>query len=249
MKIRVIPTILTNGLNVVKGSHFKNWRTVGNAESVARLFAKRDVDELLLLDVDARSKSQYINEDLIAHFSNVLNIPFSVGGGINTLEIARRCFRLGAEKIVLGTSAIENPSLISEIANIFGTQAVIVALDFDSDSSMNLRTHSGSKIVEVEFSDMIERLQKLGAGEFLVQSCQRDGTQTGMDTQKVRAVAKLSDVPIISSGGFAKPQDAIDVVNAGASAVAVGAAFQFTELTPRILSKILSDNGFHVRRA
>lgn len=248
MKVRVIPTILTNGTNVVKGTQFNNWRTVGNAEAIARLFAKRDVDELLLIDVYARTRAEHISEDLIAHFSNILNIPFSVGGGIDSIEVARRCFRLGAEKIVLGTSAIENPQLISEVANIFGSQAVIVALDFDSVSNFNLRTHSGTKVVEVDLPALITQLQQLGAGEFLVQSCERDGTLTGMDTRKIEIVAELSEIPIIASGGFAKIQDAADAVRAGATAIAIGAAFQFTELTPRILSEGLANDGFMTRR-
>ena len=127
MKIRIIPTILTDGLTVVKGEKFDNWRTVGSAEATARLYASRDVDELLFLDVNARSRNSMIDKTLLTHFSNVLDVPFSVGGGINTLENAKFCFRFGAEKVVLGTAAIKNPKLITEIADVFGNQAVAVA--------------------------------------------------------------------------------------------------------------------------
>ena len=109
MKIRIIPTILTDGLTVVKGEKFKNWRTVGSAEATARLYASRDVDELLLLDVTARSRNTVIDKNLLLHFSNVLEVPFAVGGGISTVEDAKLCFRYGAEKVVLGTAAISNP--------------------------------------------------------------------------------------------------------------------------------------------
>jgi len=116
MKVRVIPSILTDGITVVKGEKFNNWRTVGSAEATARLYASRDVDELMFLDVTARSRNTLIDRDLLKHFTNVLNIPFSVGGGINSLEEAKSCFRNGAEKIVLGTAAILNPRFITEIA-------------------------------------------------------------------------------------------------------------------------------------
>jgi cyclase len=162
MKIRVIPTILTDGQTVVKGENFNNWRTVGTAEAIARLYAKRDVDELLFLDVKARSRNSIVDKNLLLHFSNVLDIPFSVGGGINTLEHAKVCFRNGAEKVVLGTSAILNPSLISEIADIFGNQAVIVAVDFVEDKDNRIAINSGNKNKEVPIFEFITSLERLG---------------------------------------------------------------------------------------
>ena len=247
MKVRVIPTILTDGLTVVKGQNFDNWRTVGSAEATARLYASRDVDELLFLDVNARSRNEIINLGLLEHFSNVLDIPFSVGGGINTLEHAMLCFRNGAEKVVLGTSAIKKPGLIREIADTFGSQAIIVSLDFMSDVENKIVTNSGKTVDDLEVYPFIERLEALGAGEILLQSVQRDGTQTGMDLRRISEVSKLTNLPVIASGGASSPNDFRLAVESGASAVAAGAIFQFTEVTPKKVGMFLQKSGIAVR--
>jgi cyclase len=247
MKIRVIPTILTDGNTVVKGQNFNNWRTVGSAEATARLFASRNVDELLFLDVNARNRGETIDLDLIKKFSDLLDIPFAVGGGINTYEEAAMCFRNGAEKIVLGTSAIANQKLISEIANGFGSQAVIVALDLRDESSENLWTHSGRVDSGVKVIEFVSKVEELGAGELLIQNISNDGLMKGMHIEMVRLLSKLTNLPLIASSGCGSFGDALRAVEAGASAVAVGALFQFTEITPPEVREYLASEGIKVR--
>ena len=247
MKIRVIPTILTDGLTVVKGEKFDNWRTVGSAEATARLYASRDVDELLFLDVKARSRKSMIDKSLLNHFSNVLDVPFSVGGGISTVEDAKLCFRYGAEKVVLGTSAILNPKLVTEIADIFGTQAVIVSVDFKNDFTDGVRIESGSVDSEIKSLEFIEKLADLGAGEILLQSIHRDGTLSGMDLNRVSKVSRLTTLPVIASGGAGSLNDFYEAVQFGASAVAAGAIFQFTQITPKEVRNHLAENDVLVR--
>jgi cyclase len=247
MKVRVIPTILTDGLTVVKGERFDNWRTVGSAEATARLYANRDVDELLFLDVTARSRNTIISKDLLSHFSNVLDIPFSVGGGISTLEDAKLCFRFGAEKIVLGSSAITNPNLITQIAEVFGNQAVIVCLDFGVEASDAIYLNSGTVESEVLGSEFISELEDLGAGEVLIQSIKRDGTLSGMDLNRISQVSTSTNLPVIASGGAASLDDFYQAITAGASAVAAGAIFHFTEITPKAVRNHLIGRGMSVR--
>ena len=247
MKIRIIPTILTDGLTVVKGEKFDNWRTVGSAEATARLYASRDVDELLFLDVNARSHNSMIDRTLLTHFSNVLDVPFSVGGGINTLQDAKFCFRFGAEKVVLGTAAIKNPKLITEIANVFGNQAVVISIDFKNDVSNRILIESGTTETELQSLEFIESLATLGAGEVLLQSVQRDGTLSGMDLNRIAQVSNLTTLPVIASGGAASLNDFHQAVLAGASAVAAGAIFQFTQITPKQVRTYLFDQGVSVR--
>ncbi len=247
MKIRIIPTILTDGLTVVKGEQFDNWRTVGSAEATARLYASRDVDELLFLDVTARLRGTMIDKKLLIHFSSVLDVPFSVGGGINTLEDAQLCFRHGAEKVVLGTSAILNPELITEIADIFGSQAVIVAVDFKADDSNQIAGYSGKKASVLDGLEFIEALERLGAGEILLQSIQRDGTLGGMDFDRIELVSSLTKLPVIASGGASSLRDFQQAVSRGASAVAAGALFQFTEVTPKQVRAHLVEHGIKTR--
>ena len=247
MKIRIIPTILTDGLTVVKGEKFDNWRTVGSAEATARLYANRDVDELLFLDVTARSRNTMIDKNLLIHFSNVLDIPFTVGGGISTIEDAKLCFRYGAEKVVLGTSAILNPKLITEIADVFGNQAVIVSVDFEEDANNRIRIESGSAEIEIRILEFIDNLAALGAGEILLQSIQRDGTLTGMDFNRIAEVSNLTTLPVIASSGAATLADFHQAVKSGASAVAAGAIFQFTQITPKQVRSFLSEQGVDTR--
>jgi len=247
MKIRVIPTILTDGLTVVKGEQFDNWRTVGSAEATAQLYGTRDVDELLFLDVNARKRNSTIDLKLLSHFTNVLDVPFTVGGGINTLTEARACFRFGAEKIVLGTSAITNPKLITEVAEVFGNQAVIVAIDFESDLSQKIRINSGKTNVDIDVLEFIENLDQLGAGEVLLQSVQRDGTLSGMDYSRIAEVSTLTKLPIIASGGAASLGDFVQAVKSGASAIAAGAIFQFTQVTPKQVAQNLRREGIKTR--
>jgi cyclase len=247
MKVRVIPTILTDGLTVVKGERFNNWRTVGTAEATARLYASRDVDELMFLDVSARTRKTTIDISLLKHFTNVLDVPFSVGGGIDSLEDAKACFRNGAEKVVLGTSAVLNPNLITEIAEVFGNQAVIVSVDFENVTSDRILIKSGQMASKLESLAFIEGLENLGAGEILLQSVERDGSLGGMDFQRVAQVSSITRLPVIASGGVATLGDCLQAVSCGASAVAAGALFQFTQTTPRQVRAYLSEHGISTR--
>ena len=247
MKFRVIPTVLTNGNTVVKGENFNNWRTVGSAEAIARLYSSRNVDELLFLDVNARKRGESISSELIQVFSELLDIPFAVGGGIDTYEDAARCFRSGAEKVVLGTSAIQNPPLISEIANGFGAQAVVVSLDLKGDNNPNLWTHSGEQESDVEIMKLVPKLEALGAGEILLQNIAKDGLMQGMDLSGLRQIAAITQLPIIASSGCGNATDALLALDAGASSVAAGAMFLFTEVTPLEVREHLRTQGKSVR--
>ena len=248
LRARIIPTILTNGVNVVKGEKFDNWRTVGNVEAIARLFSNRNVDELMFLDVEARSKETLVSLNLIEKFAQLLNIPFSIGGGISSIEDARLCLRAGAEKIVLGTCAQANPALITEIASEFGTQAVVVAVDMGETIKDNLRINSGRNEVSERAIDFLERLENLGAGEILLQSVPRDGTMNGLDQDSLKIAVRSTNHPIIISGGCSSSEDAINAIFSGASAVAVGALFQFTEITPQAMSEKINEAGIRTRK-
>lgn len=247
MKFRVIPTILTDGLTVVKGTQFNNWRTVGSAESAARLFAARDVDELIFLDVTARQRGTTISPKLIQKFSQLLTIPFSVGGGINSIEDARLCFRAGAEKVVLGTVAYRNPEIVSAIANEFGNQAVAVTVDLLKSNSTYFTIESGKVTVEENFLEYIENLESLGAGEIILQCVALDGEMEGLCLEKLSQATVRVGCPVIVSGGAGSISDFEMAFNAGATGVAAGSLFQFTELTPFEVSSGLKNLGVPVR--
>jgi cyclase len=249
MKFRIIPTILTDGTTVVKGTQFNNWRTVGSAEATARLFAARDVDEIVFLDVEARKKGKSIDLDLVSKFSSLLRIPFAVGGGISSLEVASNCLRNGAEKVVLGTSAYEKPELITEIASTFGSQAVVVTIDIPNSDPKMIAINSGKVLVELNALDFAFKVQNLGAGEIILQSVKRDGLQNGYDLRILQEFSEKLTIPIIASSGAGGSADFAKAFYAGASGAAAGALFQFTEVTPMRVRKDLDSISIPVRRS
>lgn len=249
MKIRVIPTILTDGQTVVKGSQFNNWRTVGVAIATAQLFSRRDVDELMFLDVKATQRGNRIPESLINNFTEILDIPFSIGGGISTIDDASGYLNSGAEKVVIGRSVFTNPNLITSIANKYGSQAVVVALDiFDFDEKL-ISASCGKEIISLCPREWAKRLQELGAGEILLQSVPRDGEMKGMDLNAISEISSYVDLPVIASSGAGSLEDCENAVRSGAHAVGIGAMFQFTEITPMQVRNYLSERGIQVRRS
>lgn len=247
MKFRIIPTILTDGITVVKGTNFNNWRTVGSAEATARLFAARDVDELIFLDVTARQRNTTIQVDLIEKFSNLLSIPFAVGGGVDTLEQASMCFRAGAEKVILGSAAYRNPALIKEIADVFGSQAIVVTVDMATCASSNFLVESGKKIIEEDFIQYIKELEMNGAGEIILQCKESEGHMKGLCLDHLSQAVTEVKCPILVSGGAQSASDFISAFKLGAAGVAAGAIFQFTEHTPNEIRKEIKSSGVPVR--
>lgn len=246
-KVRIIPTLLTDGNTLVKGQEFNSWRSVGSVAAAARLFAMRDVDELMLLDVAATRQGRLIERAVIEDFASVLRVPFSVGGGVNSIEGVRAYLRAGAEKVVLGTAAIENLNLIEEAASQFGSQAIIAAIDVLSLSEGTLATHSGQNLVKLDLIKTAIDLEKRGIGEILLQSVTHDGKMEGMNFEAIEIASEAVGVPVIASSGAGTHEDFLTAIRGGASAVAAGAIFQFSEVTPRSVRTYLHDQGISVR--
>ena len=247
MKIRIIPTILTDGQTVVKGAQFNNWRTVGTVQATAQLFGRRDVDELMFLDVKASNRKSPIPDSLISSFTEMLNIPFSIGGGIASLEAASIYLNAGAEKVVLGRAALDTPTLISSIAAKFGSQAVVVAIDVLDFEKNIIATNCGAVSISKSVKAWAQEIENLGAGEILLQSVVRDGKMEGMDFKAINEVSSCINLPLIASSGVGSVEDCVQAVQCGASAVAIGAMFQFTEITPRQVRNYLREQGIEVR--
>ena len=248
LKIRVIPTILTDGYSQVKGEKFNSWRTVGSVITAAKVFARRDVDELVLLDVNARSQNKTIDKSLVATLAEFLRVPFAVGGGINSLDDIEDLLSLGADKIILGTAAVDNPNLIADAAKMFGSQAVVCAVDYrKEDGAYSVACESGTRSVKKSPLDFALIAQNNGAGEILLQNIDMDGTLKGVDVDVVKVLQSEINIPLIASGGVGKLEDFESLFAAGASAVAAGAIFQFTQVTPREVRRYLDSKGYPVR--
>lgn len=228
LKTRVIATVLYNGAAVVKGRGFASDRVIGTPTQVVRLFARRDVDELVFLDVRRGAPPDLA---LIEQLAADASFPFAVGGGIRSVDDARAVIRAGADKVVVRAGL----SFIDEIAGTLGSQAVLASVDH-SDAEYGCDCEWVARVAE-----------DLGAGEILLQHIEADGTLVGYDLGLIRRVAAAAEVPVIASGGCSGPDDMARAIAAGASAVAAGALFSFTDVTPATCRAYLREQGVAVR--
>jgi cyclase len=248
-KRRVIPTLLTDGVSLVKGEQFKSWRTVGSVVAAARVFSMRDVDELVLLDVTATKEGRTISPAMVKSVADCLMVPLAVGGGVGTLADFEATLRAGADKVVIGAAAARDLQFIDAAATRFGSQAVVVSVDLASDRFDSIAIEGGSVEIETDPAQFAARVVQAGAGEILLQSVERDGMLVGMDLGAIRRVSAAVTVPVIASGGAGSYADLLDAFANGADAVSAGAMFQFTEQTPRGARNFLSGRGIAVRMA
>ena len=246
MKIRVIPSILTDGTTQVKGERFDNWRIVGSVEQALRVQSRRDVDEIVLLDVNATHGGRLISTKLIEDISLSLRIPLAVGGGIASVSDVSKLLEAGADKVVLGARA--QPRLVSSLAKEFGSQAIVCAVNAFGASGSELAVKSGSTVLRISPKLHSRTLVDAGSGEILVQHVDRDGTMSGINSALVAEVATAVNVPVLASSGLASPEDAVTAARAGASGIVAGALLQFTQVTPAEIKKALSLAGFDVRK-
>lgn len=242
---RVIPTILCRGRQLVKGVGFDAWRTVGLAAQAVRIHQMRGVDELVLLDITATSEKRGPDLGLVEELSDICFMPLAVGGGVRSMTDVKALLRAGADKVVIGTGAAEIPDLVKECSDIVGSQAIIVSVDVGYGNSVMIHSgRTGYAHDPVEYAQWAERA---GTGEILLQSIERDGTTRGYDLDLIHTVSQAVGIPVIASGGCGTYEHMAQALEAGASAVAAGAMFQFTEQTPKGAAKYLADKGIEVR--
>jgi cyclase len=230
LRPRVIPILLLRGEGLVKGIQFKDYRYVGDPMNAIKIFNEKEVDELIFLDILATKENRIPRLDYIGKIADECYMPFGVGGGIKNVEEIRRILYAGAEKVSINTAAVENPALIKEAANQFGSQSVVVSIDVKKrwGGSNNVYTHAGSKQTKLEPVRWAVRAAELGAGEILLNSIDRDGMMQGYDLELIAQVASAVDVPVIACGGAGKVEDLGEAVyRGGASAVAAGSMFVF----------------------
>jgi cyclase len=228
LKNRVIPALLLQRDGLVKTRKFADPKYIGDPLNAIRIFNEKEVDELLLLDIDASRENREPNYDLIETFTTECFMPFCYGGGIRTLTQAERLFRLGVEKISLQTATRSNLDLVTQIANRYGSQAVVGAVDVKTDWKGAYQLQwSADRSIQRDWQAHIRRLVDAGAGEILINCVDRDGMMKGMDTNLIREATRDLRVPLIALGGVGVLDDIKAGVAAGASAVAAGSFFLF----------------------
>ena len=255
MKVaRVIPCLdVTNG-RVVKGTNFVNLRDAGDPVELAAQYDAEGADELVFLDITASSDGRATMVDVISRTAEQVFIPFTVGGGIRSVEDARRMLRAGADKVSVNTSAVENPQLIAEIASEFGSQCVVCAVDAksrsDGSAGYEVFLHGGRTPTGIDVVEWVTRASALGAGEILLTSMDRDGTKEGFDLEITRRVSDAVGVPVIASGGVGTLEHLVDgIVIGGADAVLAASIFHFGEFTVAQAKRRMIDSGIIVRPA
>jgi len=248
LRHRVIPMVLLDGYSVVKTIKFDVRRNLGNPITVARIYNTRDVDELILLDIDAAKEQRRIDLVTVEDITRECFMPLTVGGGLRTCEDIAEALAHGADKVAINTIFLEDPSVARESARVFGSQCIVVSLDVtcDSDGRYILHSHSGGR-VRRSFDEAIALCNECEVGEILVNSVDRDGVMTGYDIALIDYAARRTSIPIIAAGGAGKPEDCAMIVKAGASAAAAASMFHFTSITPRTCRDAMRDAGIPVR--
>jgi imidazole glycerol-phosphate synthase subunit HisF len=229
LKHRVIPTLLINGTRLVKTCKFRNPKYIGDPINAIRIFNEKEVDELLVLDISASKAHRQPDFQLIEQFASECFMPLAYGGGIRTVEQARKIFSLGVEKICIQTAAFENPDFIYTLAKEFGSQSITVSVDIKRNflGKPKIYVSSLGKTASTDLSEAISRFVRAGAGEILLNAVDKDGTLSGPDLELIKYATADLLVPLIASGGISSLADIRAAVEAGASAVAAGAFFVF----------------------
>jgi cyclase len=236
LKTRVIPVLLWDDRGLCKPIGFERpGRFVGSLMSAAMLYENRTCDEIVLLDIDATPKGRPPRFNAIRQFTSKLFCPVSVGGGVRSLDDIRGLLNAGADKVVIRTNA--KPAFIREAARKFGSQCIVVALDYGDPDFES----TGMMLLRAKF------LQTMGAGEFLLTNKDRDGTRIGYDLQTIKALCKSITAPVIANGGCSGPKDMLAAIQAGAHAVAASSIFLYNNVTPQICKEYLAENGVPMR--
>ena len=248
---RIIPCLDVNDGRVVKGVNFVNLRDAGDPVEIAAAYDKAGADELVFLDITASSDNRRTVVDMVRRVAETVFIPFTVGGGIRTVEDFRMLLREGADKISVNSAAIANPRLISEAADKFGRQCVVVAIDAKrrpDGSGWNIYKNGGRVDMGIDALEWARTVDRLGAGEILLTSMDCDGTKAGYDNELTAAVADAVSVPVIASGGAGTKAHFYDALTVGRADAALAASlFHYRELEIRDLKQYLADRGISVR--
>ena len=247
---RIIPCLDVNNGRVVKGTNFINLRDAGDPIEVGKMYDKAGADELVFLDITASSDARNIKAELIRRVAETIFIPFTVGGGIRTVEDFKMILREGADKVAVNSAAIMNPTLISEAAEKFGSQCVVVAIDAKRrvDGGWNIYKNGGRVDMGIDAIEWAMKAEKLGAGEILLTSMDCDGTKAGYDIELTRTVAENVSIPVIASGGAGTKEHFYEALTEGKAEAALAASlFHYKELEIGDVKKYLRDKGVSVR--
>jgi cyclase len=248
---RVVPCLDVTGGRVVKGTNFVDLRDAGDPVELAERYDAEGADELVFLDITASSDARDTTIDMVYRVAEQVYIPFTVGGGIRSLDDARRMLRAGADKVSVNTAAVQRPELIAEIAAEFGAQCVVCAIDAKQrPGGFEVYLNGGRTPTGIDAVEWAERATSLGAGEILLTSMDRDGTKIGFDILLTRTISDAVNVPVVASGGVGTLDHLVEgVLAGGADAVLAASIFHFREFSIADAKRAMSAAGITVRPA
>lgn len=253
LAVRVIPCLDVDAGRVVKGVNFQDLRDAGDPVELARLYDAEGADELTFLDISASADGRATTMEIVSATAEEVFIPLTVGGGVRSVEDVDRLLRAGADKVGVNTAAIGRPELISEIADRFGNQVLVLSADVrrapGTDSGFEVTTHGGRTGTGLDAIEWVARAAELGAGEILLNSMDADGTRDGFDTELIRLVRAEVSIPVIASGGAGAVEHFPPAVAAGADAVLAASVFHFGTLRIGDVKDALAAAGLPVRQA
>ena len=226
---RVIPCLLLKGSGLVKTTRFADPRYVGDIINAVRIFNDKEVDEIIILDIEAHAGRGRINWELVTKTAGEAFMPMCYGGGVTTVDEIKRLFKAGIEKVSINTGAHEDPRLLETAAKAFGSQSIVAGIDVKKNllGRYVVVSHGGDKKQSKDVVQWAQTVERAGAGEILLSSVDRDGTRSGYDLELVRQVTSAVRIPVIACGGAGKVADFADAIRSGASAVAAGSLFVF----------------------
>ena len=261
---RVIPCLDVAKGRVVKGLNFKSIKDAGEPVLLAKKYSDEGADELVFLDITASEEKREIIKSLVSKVAQVINIPFTVGGGVKTLQHARDILLSGADKVAINTGAVKNPQIISELMELFGRQCIVVAIDvkrnYNIKNQKNIFSindkkfwfevfiYGGKKETGLDAIDWAKKVESLGAGEILLTSIDMDGTKDGYDIELTKKIVNSVSIPVVASGGCGKPDDMIDVFQkTNVEAALAASIFHYETHSVNRVKKIIQENGIPVR--
>ena len=250
LKIRIIPTLLWKEVGLVKGIGFDSWRRVGTVMPSIKVYNTRQVDELILVDITATAENRMPDIDSINDFSAECFVPLTVGGGVRRVEDIINLLRAGADKVCINSSAYENPGLIRDAANRLGSQCIIASIDArrKENGDHECFSHCGSRATGKDPALWAQEMERLGAGEILITSIDRDGTMQGYDLDLIKKVTDCVTIPVIASGGAGNYEHMYEAISISkANAVAAASIYHFTQQTPMEAKQFLSSRGIPMR--
>ena len=249
LKLRVIPTLLYDGLTLVKGKNFESWRTVSALIQQVQIYALRGVDEMILLDISSTNKKTKINFNLIKDITENIFMPFTVGGGIKNIHDIQNLLKSGADKVSINTAAFHDKKFIKEAVKIFGSQCIVISVDYKKINGSELVfTNSGKHNTNKNLYEYLEEINELNVGEVLLTSIDRDGTMLGYNIDVIEKATKILQVPIIASGGAKDYKDMLKLINkTKITAIAAASIYHFKNQTPKLAKIFLKENGIKIR--